>query len=145
MSEWRDLYPQLSQPTPEDIAAFIANPLWAELNTYVQAAYSAAPRYSYSKCSAAPGWNVKYQKGGRALCTLYPMAGYFIALVVMGERESSQTELVLPALTDHVRKLFESAAAVMGGKWLMIEVRSPEVLNDVKTLINIRCAPAVRK
>lgn len=142
MSDWSDLYPQPSQPTPEDISAFISNPLWEELNAFLQTAYSAVPRYSYSKCSAAPGWNLKYQKGGRALCTLYPMNGYFIALIVIGERESVQTELTLPSLTEYVRALFSNAQAVMGGRWLMIEVQSTEILQDVKTLIGIRCPPA---
>ncbi len=144
MSDWSDLYPQPSQPTPDAISAFISNPLWEDLNTFVQTAYGAVPRYSFSKCSAAPGWNVKYQKGGRALCTLYPMNGYFIALIVIGERESAQTDLALPALSEYVRTLYLKAQAVMGGKWLMTEVRSPEILQDVKTLIGIRC-PAVKK
>ncbi|WP_423245054.1 DUF3788 family protein [Heliorestis acidaminivorans] len=25
---------------------------------------------TYSKCSAQPGWNVKYKKSGKSLCTL---------------------------------------------------------------------------
>lgn len=142
MSDWSDLYPQPAQPTPEDISAFISNPIWEDLNAFLQTAYTAVPRYSYSKCSAAPGWNVKYQKGGRALCTLYPMSGYFITLIVIGERESVQTELALPFLTEYVRTLYTNAPVVMGGKWLMIEVRSAEVLQDVRSLIGLRCPPA---
>lgn len=139
MSDWSDLYPQLSQPTPGDMSGFISNPLWEAINTFLQTAYSAVPRYSYSKCSAAPGWNVKYQKGGRALCTLYPMIGYFIALIVIGERESVEAELTIPSLTEYVRTLFLKSQPVMGGRWLMIEVRTPVILQDVKTLIGLRC------
>jgi hypothetical protein len=72
------------------------------------------------------------------------MNGYFIALIVIGERESVQTELALPSLTEYVRTLFSKAQAVMGGRWLMIEVRSTEILQDVKTLIGIRC-PLAKK
>jgi AraC family transcriptional regulator len=54
------------------------------------------------------GWNVKYRKGGRALCSLYPKQGYFLALVP-----------------------YE-------GKSNAFEVSSEDVLQDVKNLIALR-------
>jgi hypothetical protein len=27
------------------------------------------------------GWNIKYQKSGKSICTIYPQQGYFLALV----------------------------------------------------------------
>lgn len=32
---------------------------------------------------------MKYRKSGRSLCTLYPMDGHFVALVVIGEHEKT--------------------------------------------------------
>ncbi|KAB2952754.1 DUF3788 family protein [Heliorestis acidaminivorans] len=36
----------------------------------MEEAYQAKPHITYSKCSAQPGWNVKYKKSGKSLCTL---------------------------------------------------------------------------
>jgi hypothetical protein len=100
--------------------------------------YGVQPSYDYSTCSGQPGWNVKYKKGGRALCTLYPMPGFFIALVTIGAKEETEAELLAPTFTNHVQELMKTAARVMGARWLMIHVTDEQVLDDVKRLIRIR-------
>ena len=126
------------QPNEKDIAQYIDSVLWTEINEFLTTNYEVRPNISYSSCSAQPGWNVKYRKSGRSLCTLYPMSGYFIALVVIGEKEMNETELLLPELSDYTRKLFTDTVFSVGGKWLMINVTNQEILNDVKKLIQVR-------
>lgn len=70
--EWSRRFPQNVQPNLEQIAAFAGTPLWAELCTWLETEWNVRPLVQYSSCSGAKGWNVKYRKGGRALCTLYP-------------------------------------------------------------------------
>ncbi len=136
--EWVQAFTQGRQPTPRETEEFISSPFWGELNEFLQQSYGVSPSYSYSTCSGQPGWNVKYQKAGRSLCTLYPMAGYFIALVVIGGKEQLEAETLLPTCTEHVQKLFAGEYHPSMGRWLMINVTSPEVLEDVKRLIQTR-------
>lgn len=136
--DWIDLYSQEKQPTAEEIAAHIDNPLWAEFNDYLQENYGVEPDYSYSGCAGQPGWNVKYKKGGKSLCTLYPMDGYFIALVVVGNKEVTEVELIAPSLTDHVQELLNTAGGLNGARWLMIHVTDEDIMNDALRLIEIR-------
>ncbi len=136
--DWIELYGADRQPTKTDIAEFIANPLWEDLNAFLHANYEVEPSYSYSGCSGQPGWNVKYQKAGRSLCTLYPMPGFFIALVVIGAKEEAEAELMAPMLSEHVQGLMAGSVSVMGGRWLMINVTDERILNDVKRLIQLR-------
>lgn len=138
MRNWSELYLQDTKPTPEQIALFIDSPLWRTLCEYIQSTYRVSPEYAYSQCAAQMGWNVKYKKSGRALCTLYPMDGYFIALVVVGNREQADVELLMPGLSDNIQMLYDRTPFSCGGRWLMIEVRTPAVLEDVKKLIGIR-------
>lgn len=112
--------------------------LWDELNHFLQENYETQPDYSYSNCSGQPVWNVKYQKAGRSLRTLYPMDGYFIALVVIGAKEQLEAELVVPMCDGYTQKLFSNTAFSAGGRWLMIAVTSKSVLEDVERLIQIR-------
>lgn len=135
---WMNLYSADIQPTDEQVSNYISNPLWAQLNDFLQENYKVEPRYSYSACSAQPGWNIKYQKSGRSLCTLYPMEGFFIALVVIGTKEQTETELRLPLFTEHVQSLMKTAGGITGARWLMINVTDDSILDDVKTLIQIR-------
>jgi hypothetical protein len=138
--EWSQLYSGSNEPANEAISRFINNDLWSELNAYLQQTYNTQPKLAYSKCSCQRGWNIKYQKSGKSLCTLYPMQGYFIALVVMGEHEQMEVELALPTFTEYFQRLYRETKSGMGQKWLMIEVTDAAVLNDVKRCIAIRKA-----
>lgn len=66
------------------------------------------------------------------------MEGSFISLVVIGEREMTETELMLPTCTEYFQKLFYDAQTGMGQKWLMINIDDCYVLEDVKKCIEIR-------
>ena len=136
--DWTQAYPEGNQPTAGQIGNYIASPLWEDLNGFLMESYQVKPSYVYSGCSGQPGWNVKYQKAGRSLCTLYPMQGFFIALVVIGNKEQDETELFLTTFSDHVQSLYRTAAPVMGGRWVMIHVTDERVLDDVKRLVQIR-------
>ena len=135
---WSEQYGNSHQPTDKNIQEFINNDLWSVLNTYLQETYNIMPKIVYSSCSMQKGWNVKYKKSGKSLCTLYPMQGYYIALVVIGNRELDEAELLLPLCGEYIQTLFRQTAAGYGGKWLMIDVRSVEILDDVKKLIALR-------
>ncbi len=136
--EWLELFGSNIQPTEAEINQFIANPMWKDFNDYIQNEYKVMPKYSFSGCSGQPGWNVKYQKSGRSLCTLYPMFGYFIALVVIGLKEEDEMQKIFFTLEEHIKLLLNRADSIMGARWLMIHVTSEEILNDVKRLIQIR-------
>ena len=86
---WCDCYPKEEMPTLAQVAAFVASPLWESLCVHVESCYGVLPKIEHSVCSGAPGWNVKYRKGGRALCTLYPAAGYYTCLISVGRREAT--------------------------------------------------------
>lgn len=136
--EWVTLFDIENSPSAQQISEYIANPLWENLNSFIVDNYQIKPTYSYSRCSGQPGWNVKYKKAGCSLCTLYPMEGFFIALVVIGDKEQTETELLLPMLGKHVQQLYANADYVMNCRWLMINVTDEHVLEDVKQLIQIR-------
>lgn len=138
---WDNLFGEDTQPTFDQLSEFINNPLWQEINSYLQDTYKVRPRLSYSKCSAQRGWNVKYQKGGKSLCTLYPMAGYFIALVVIGNKEMPDVEVLAGRSSEYTKTLFHNTPFSAGGKWMMINVTDKHILRDVKRLINIRVSP----
>jgi len=139
--DWSGRYGADSRPTAEDISEFIHNDLWREMNDFLQQAYGVRPQTAYSSCSAQRGWNIKYKKGGKSLCTLYPMDGYFIALVVIGAKETAEAELLMPLCSGYTQKLYEQTVFSTGGRWLMMNVTDGKILEDAKNLIKIRIKP----
>lgn len=136
--DWNMLYSNVTPPTWEQVTEYICSPLWADFNERIQSAYQIKPCMEHSRCSMQAGWNIKYKKGGKSLCTLYPMQGYFIALVVVGSRELTEAEFLMPQCSDYVQTVFKNTKTGNGQKWLMLDVRDREIMDDVFRLINLR-------
>ena len=136
--DWNMLYSNVTPPTWEQVTEYICSPLWADFNERIQSAYQIKPCMEHSRCSMQAGWNIKYKKSGRSLCTLYPMQGYFIALVVVGSREFTEAEFLMPQCSDDVQTVFKNTKTGNGQKWLMLDVRDREIMDDVFRLINLR-------
>ena len=140
--KWNELFDADRMPSYEDIREYIgeAKTVWDELVLYIEETYKTKPQMDYSKCSAQPGWNVKYKKSSKSLCTLYPMPNDFIALIVVGAKEEHEVELAMEAgiFSEYVRELYQNTAFSAMGRWLMIEVKQKDVLNDIKALLRIR-------
>jgi hypothetical protein len=142
--KWYELFDKDHIPSFEVIREYIGEGKsnWDELVLYIEESYKAKQQLDYSKCSAQPGWNVKYKKSSKSLCTLYPMPNYFIALVVVGTKEEHEVELAMEAgvFSKYVKELYQKTAFSAMGRWLMIEVKNKEILTDVKRLIEIRAS-----
>lgn len=143
--EWSLLFDQSREPAMSDIESFLGTAAenFQSVTSYIENSYKAKPILSFSKCSMQPGWNVKYKKSGKALCTLYPMNGYFIVLIVVGVKEENEVSMAAEAnmLTPYITELFRKTPFSCGGKWLMIEVRDKDVLPDVKFFLETRVKP----
>ncbi|MEM1483743.1 DUF3788 domain-containing protein [Oscillospiraceae bacterium PP1C4] len=136
--EWSILYDQSNPPKLDNISEYVNNELWQDLNSFLQSIYCIEPKLSYSQCSMQRGWNVKYQKSGKSLCTLYPMEDYFIALVVIGNKEMHEAELLIPLCSKYTQVLYQKTDYSAGGRWLMLNVTDRSILDDVINLIQIR-------
>jgi hypothetical protein len=138
---WSEICTIDKGPTISEISNYIDNPLWEELCCFIEKTYSVMPQIEYSKCLAARGWNVKYKKGSKSICTLYPNKNYFTCLVAVGVKQAAETELMLPSCDPYIQDLYKSTNPFNGARWLMIDVTTPNILDDVKKLIYIRIKP----
>ncbi len=135
---WNELFPKGIPPGLSAVSEYIASPLWEALRTHLEDTYGVQPTVEHSVCSGAAGWNLKYKKRGRALCTLYPAQGFFTCLVSIGKREAPEAELLLGSCTEDIQQLYWNTRLHNGGRWLMIAVTSPEILADTQALIALR-------
>lgn len=135
---WDELFSKNNEPSMEDISKYIDNGLWEEFNKRIQDDFNVKPVTAYSGCSLQPGWNVKYKKSSKSLCTLYPMKGYFIALVVIGKAEEERTLAMIDECSEYTKDLYYRTEGGNNQKWLMIEIKNGEILEDALVLIRIR-------
>lgn len=136
MESWNKMN-QHHVPTLADIDAYVRNPIWSELCNYIIETYQAKPTFEYSRC-AWPGWNVKFKKAGKNLCTLYPFEGFLWVLVVIGKNEKQPFEEKLSLMSDYLIGLYNETPEGNGQRWLKIELEDNERIEDVKMCIAIK-------
>ena len=80
-----EVFDKETQPTESEIKDFVGTKHFTDLDKYLCDSHKVKPKLAYSNCSMDNnvwrGWNIKYQKKGKSLCTIYPQKGYFLALV----------------------------------------------------------------
>ena len=121
----------------EDVRRLVSSPLYDELMSRV-AAYGCSCTTSFSRCSLAYGWNLKIRRRSRPVAVVYPRPGGFSVLVVIGRKEREGFEILLPSLSASVAGTWERARDMNGQRWLMIDVSSQDVLEDVVSLMELR-------
>ena len=144
-TNWAQLFPMDRQPSLEELDRYADSPLWQSLRAYLKEAYGAEPRMEYSRCGLEPGWNVKFKKGSKALTTVYLRPGYVTAMVSVAPKDEAAAEDVLLTCTEATRTLYRRTASSKMGRWLMMDLTSPEVLEDVKALLRLRAGGAPKK
>lgn len=126
-------------PTLEEIREAVGNDVFSRFCEDVKARYRCREKIEFSSCSWEYGWNVKFKKSGKSLCTVYPREQYFTVLVVVGQKEQEAVEAVLWECTPEVRTVYEQTKAGNGQKWLMIDLEDAgSVYEDVFRLMDIR-------
>jgi AraC family transcriptional regulator len=142
---WNELFDDGHEPLDSQIKEFVETPLWDDLADYLRQTYNVQPKLFYSCCSMQKGfwkgWNVKYKKNSKALCTLYPKQGYFVALIAVGAKEMAEADLVISLCDEYTQDLYGRTIPGAVGKSLAVEVTSESILRDVKNLIALRVCP----
>jgi hypothetical protein len=122
----------------DDYINLPARELWRQINHFIQQRYEVEPRIMYSKCSAKPGWNMKYQKSSKSLCTLYPEKDSFVVLIVITLDLLPVIEALSEELTAEALETIRRAKPFNGTLWLMLKVETASVLEDVKQLLILK-------
>ena len=140
-ASWDTVFPQHIQPAMDDIAAWVGSPLFLELRDWIGEAYGARPAIEFSRCAMDWGWNVKYRKGAKALCACYIRKGYFTCMVTLGRKPINDLEVLLPTFSEDFQKLYQDTPPFNSGKWLVLDVKEREQLENVKRLILLKAKP----
>lgn len=128
-------------PDYDEIDGYINDPargLWRQINSFIRERYKAEPRITYSKCAGKPGWNVKYQRSGKSICTLYPEKEGFITLLVVTLDLLPVVEAIYEEFTPGIRDTIKGARPFNGTVWLMLQVNDEAALADVKQLLILK-------
>lgn len=134
-----DLHERNICPDLEEIGSYIQNPLFSKFCSTIMDRYQCKEKIEFSSCSWEHGWNIKFKKSGKTLCTIYPREAYFTVLLIVGQKEKESVESILAGCTDTLQEIYRQTKEGNGQKWLMIDLEDEDSLYyDVLRLIEIR-------
>jgi hypothetical protein len=136
-----DIFNKTYEPTINEINDFVgekAKNRWLDIQKFIVDNYKTKPQTCYSSCSAMPGWNVKYKKSSKAICTLYPREDYYAILVVLNSIDMEWFKGIRNDFTNHVLDRYDNSGMMNGTKWVMIDITDDDILNDVKSIIKLK-------
>lgn len=126
-------------PQTGEMIRFADSPLLNRLFSIMENEYHALIKTEYSGDKILLGWNIKFKKGGRTLCTVYPRDSHFFLLLVVGRKEKERVEALLPSLSEKFRSVYRDTREGMGQRWLLFDFSSDtEAFDDVLKVIRIR-------
>ena len=130
-------------PALEEVGEYVGRPCFLKFCSDIRRKYGCGEKVEFSAGSMARGWNIKFKKAGRALCTVYPREGYFTVLVVIGTKEKEAVEAMLPECEARLQEIYHETQEGNGQRWLMIDLEEEgRMYEEVLRLIEIRRGPA---
>lgn len=109
-----------------------------EFCSYIESTFSPKVQVDYSGCNAAPGWNFKYKKSSKSICTVYPDEHYATILITMNFDLSEIYSVVCENFSQYFRDLVDRSSGMNNVKWLMIELKERKVLEDIIRLLELK-------
>lgn len=126
-------------PSLEEIGEYIGNPVFLQFCAQIKTAYQCKEKIEFSACSWERGWNVKFKKAGKTLCTIYPREGYFTVMIVVGTKEKATVEALLPECNAELWEIYVQTKEGNGQRWMMIDLEDRgSMYDDILRLITIR-------
>ncbi len=128
-------------PTEAEMSAWTgsAADCWRMLREEVEGRFGLPPETAYG--GAKYGWQIRYRKGGRTLCTLFPERHACTVLIVLGSKETARAAGLLDGLSTPVRDAFDGAGRYADGLWMWPRVQTPDDVASVVTLLGLKRRP----
>ena len=125
------------QPTPEDLeeALGASYDLWKQIVAFVHRNYPAAIE-EWKHPGKNWGWGFRLKDKRRVIIYQTPGNGFFRVAMVFGEKATQQ--VLSSEVSGNLKELLESAAVYAEGRGIRWEVKTPDQLKDIETLILIK-------
>jgi len=129
------------RPTDAEILDAIGQTAaWLDLRQYIETRYGDwTPELTFY--GKQYGWTIRYRKGGKTLCSLFPEQGAFSVLIVLGKKEVEKALAMVDEFGANARAVLEGTEQLHDGRWLWIGVLDVDDAEDVKRLLRAKRKP----
>lgn len=134
------IFPDKSKmPNDSDLIAILGNSVefWNTIKEYVHTKYpNSIDEWNYP--GVKYGWSYRMKDKKRAIIYLLPREQYFKVAFVFGQKA---TEMVMQSKVDkQIKEELNAAKPFAEGRGIRIDITNDSIINDIKTLIDIKLA-----
>ncbi len=136
-----------SIPTPETLRALMGDAAFAAWNAvleFIDGNYRSMAS-SWNSGGKAGKYELKFRRGGKTLCALYPREGAFGFMVIYGKAEREEFEARKDAREEdfpaEICLSYDRARTYHDGKWIMIDVDGTGRLAGIAQMLTIKRKP----
>ena len=84
---------------------------------------------------------LKFKQGKKTILTIYIHGDRFTFLIIFGKKEREYFEIHQNDFSKYIQDHYNSSKTFHDGKWMYMDVCTPEQLEEIKKLIQIKKAP----
>lgn len=125
------------QPTEQDLADKLGSTfsVWSELKSYLNDTLK-TPAEEWNYPGKKYGWSFRMKSKKRNIIYFLPRDGYFKVAFVFGQKASDK--VMESEVNEKIKAELNEAKVYAEGRGIRIAVKNDEILNDIKTLIQIK-------
>lgn len=130
-------------PTDSDIEQWIGKnnyQYWNQLTNIINEKYPNIfiPQWLFG--GQKHGWSLRYKKS-KSFCTFIPEKNRFALVIVFGTKEREKLENIYNSLSKSVQSNYDQAKTYHDGKWLLFDINSSTIIEDIVKLLEIKRKP----
>lgn len=127
---------RVKKPSEDEVFASLsqARGLWDEIVLFIEKSYRTKKAYKFYGRNY--GWALQFSKSGKALVSLYPGNGEFVAQVILNKDQCE--EALCSAIGEETKRIIKSTPEIHEGKWIFMKVRTKKDTDDIRMLISAR-------
>ncbi|SCZ04527.1 DUF3788 domain-containing protein [Alkaliphilus peptidifermentans] len=113
--------------------------VWRDIVDFVEKNYNYET--VWNKYKKTGKYELKFRRSGKTLCSLYPQTDSIEVLIVFGKKEREKFEASRNDFSEGINSLYDNTHQYHDGKWMYINLKDEELVDDIKRLIIIKKEP----
>ncbi len=129
-------------PTAEELNQLIGEDIfkiWSAINNFIKDNYDM--EMIWDNGGKAGVFELKYRKGGRTFCALYPREKGICVLIILGKNEREKFEASRENFSAYINNLYDNTHQYHDGKWLCLDITNSSLIEDIERLLLIKKKP----
>lgn len=129
-------------PTDEELNQLMGENMfktWCTINCFIEDHYIMDIMWDHGGKTGVS--ELKYRKGGRTFCALYPREKGMCILIIFGKGEREKFESTREDFSEHINRFYDNTHQYHDGKWLYLDVMDDTVMEDIERLLLIKKKP----